>query len=201
MRCGVLSDDRTKVIKNMIDQILNIHKPNFEKALEHFLHELSGVRTGRANPALLNTVTVESYGSKMPIEHVASVTVSDAKTLVISPWDKSQMQAIEKGIQAANLGFNPSSDGNVIRIILPSLNEERRKEMVKLVGQIAENGKIGIRNARETTHKEMKKAEADGKISKDDLQVGQKKLQEVVDKYNEEIKKHAEAKEKEVMTV
>src|SRR5579862_1428573 len=122
----------------MIDQILNDHKENFEKALEHFAHELSGVRTGRANPALLNSVMVESYGSKMPLEHVASVSVSDAKTLVISPWDKSQMAAIEKGIQVANLGFNPSNDGNVIRITLPSLNEERRKEMVKLVGQIAE---------------------------------------------------------------
>jgi ribosome recycling factor len=185
----------------MIDQILNSNKEHFEKAMEHFLHELSGVRTGRANPALLNSVVVESYGSKMALEHVASVSVSDARTLVISPWDKSQLQAIEKGIQMANLGFNPSNDGIIIRITLPSLNEERRKEMVKLVGQIAEKGKIGIRNARETTHKEMKKAEADAKISKDDLQVGQRKLQEVVDKYNEEIKQHAEAKEKEVMTV
>lgn len=185
----------------MIDQILNSHKANFDKALDHFLHELSGVRTGRANPALLNTVTVESYGSKLPLEHVASVTVSDAKTLVISPWDKGQIQAIEKGIQMANLGFNPSNDGVVIRINLPALNEERRKDMVKLVNQLAEKGKIGIRNARETVHKEMKKAESDNAISKDDLQVGQKKLQEVVDKYNEEIKKHVEAKEKEIMTV
>jgi ribosome recycling factor len=185
----------------MIDNILNSHKSDFEKAMEHFAHELNGVRTGRANPALLNTVTVESYGSKMALEHIASVTVSDAKTLVISPWDKGMIQPIEKGIQMANLGFNPSSDGVVVRITLPALNEERRKEMVKLVGQIAEKGKIGIRNARETIHKEMKKAEADGKISKDDLQIGQKKLQEVVDKYNEEIKKHAETKEKEIMTV
>ncbi len=185
----------------MIEQILNTHKPEFEKAIEHFLHELSGVRTGRANPALLNTVVVESYGSKMPLEHVASVSVSDAKTLVISPWDKSQMQAIEKGIQVANLGFNPSNDGVVIRITLPSLNEERRKEMVKFVGQLAEKGKIGIRNVREDVHKEMKKAEADGKISKDELVDGQQQLQEIVDKYNAEIKQHAESKEKEVMTV
>lgn len=185
----------------MIEQILNAHKENFDKALDHFLHELSGVRTGRANPALLNTVTVESYGSKMPLEHVASVTVSDAKTLVISPWDKGQMQAIEKGIQAANLGFNPSNDGVVIRINLPPLNEDRRKDMVKLVNQLAEKGKIGIRNVREIVHKEMKKAESDKVISKDDLQVGQKKLQEVVDKYNEEIKKHTENKEKEILTV
>lgn len=185
----------------MIEQILNSHKMNFEKAVEHFVHELSGVRTGRANPALLNTVTVESYGARMPVEHVASVTVSDARTLVISPWDKGQLQAIEKAIQQANLGFNPSNDGTVIRIVLPPLNEERRKEMVKLVGQIAEKGKIGIRNAREVVVKEMKKAESDGKISKDDLAHGQKKLQEIVDKYNEEIKQHATAKEVEVMTV
>lgn len=185
----------------MIEQIISSHKEQFEKAMEHFIHELNGVRTGRANPALLNTVSVESYGAKMPIEHVASITVSDARTLTISPWDKGQLQAIEKGIQMANLGFNPSNDGQVIRINLPPLNEERRKEMVKLVGQTAEKGKIGIRNAREAVHKEMKKAESDKKISKDDLEIGQKKLQEQVDKYNEEIKKHAEAKEKEVMTV
>jgi len=185
----------------MIEQIINSHKPEFEKAMEHYLHELSGVRTGRANPGLLNTVMVESYGSKMPIEHIASVTVQDARTLAISPWDKSQMQAIEKAIQVANLGFNPSSDGNVIRITMPALNEERRKEMVKLVGQIAEKAKISVRNVREDIMKEMKKAESDGKISKDDLKDGQEKLQKDVDKYNEEIKKHAEAKEKDVMTV
>ncbi|HYV33689.1 MAG TPA: ribosome recycling factor, partial [Candidatus Limnocylindria bacterium] len=143
----------------MIDQIITQHHENFVKAMDHFKHELSGVRTGRATPSLLNSVTVESYGSKTPLEHVASISVSDAKTLVISPWDKGQMQAIEKGIQMANLGFNPSNDGNVIRITLPALNEERRKEMVKLVNQLSEKGKIGIRNARETIHKEMKKAE------------------------------------------
>ncbi len=185
----------------MTDSVISSHKPNFEKVLEHYMHDLSSVRTGRANPALLNTVTVESYGSKLPLEHVASVTVSDAKTLTISPWDKGQLQAIEKGIQLANLGFNPSNDGIVIRINLPPMSEERRKEMVKMVGQLAEKAKIGVRNVREDAMKEMKKAEADGKISKDELTGGQKKLQEVVDKYNEEIKKHAESKEKEVLTV
>lgn len=185
----------------MIDQIINSHKEDFTKAMDHFKFELGSVRTGRANPALLATVQVESYGSKMPLEHVASVTVSDAKTLTISPWDKSQIPLIEKGIQAANLGFNPSNDGVVIRITLPALSEERRKEMVKLVGQLAEKGKIGIRNAREDVMKEMKKAEADGKVSKDDLADGQKELQKLVDGYNDEIKQHAEAKEKEVMTV
>lgn len=185
----------------MTDNIINSHKEQFEKVLEHFAHDLNGVRTGRANPALLNTVQVESYGAKMPIEHVASVTVSDAKTLTISPWDKGQLQAIEKAIQVANLGFNPSNDGNVIRISLPPLNEERRKEMVKMIGQMAEKARIGVRNVREDVIKEMKKAEGDGKISKDDLTGGQRKLQESIDKYNEEIKRLAEVKEKEVMTV
>ncbi len=185
----------------MIDQILQQHQENFKKVLDHFKFELGSVRTGRANPALLATVQVESYGAKMPLEHVASITVSDAKTLTISPWDKGQIPAIEKGIQMANLGFNPSNDGVVIRITLPSLNEERRKEMVKLVGQLAEKGKIGVRNAREDVIKEMKKAETDGKISKDDLTHGQRKLQEQIDKFNDEIKQHAETKEKEVMTV
>lgn len=185
----------------MIDQIINSKKADFDKVIEHYLHDLSGVRTGRANPALLNTVQVESYGSRMPIEHVASVTVSDAKTLTISPWDKGQLQAIEKAIQMANLGFNPSNDGQVIRIMLPPLNEERRKEMVKMIGQLAEKARIGIRNVREDIMKEMKRAEGDGKISKDDLTHGQKKLQEAVDKFNEEIKQHAEKKEEDVMTV
>jgi ribosome recycling factor len=185
----------------MIEQILSTHKDQFEKAMQHFVHELSGVRTGRANPALLNTVQVESYGAKMPLEHVASVTVSDAKTLAISPWDKGQLSAIEKAIQMANLGFNPSNDGNVIRITLPAMTEERRKEMVKMVGQISEHARIGIRSVREEIIKAMKKAESDGKISKDDLTHGQKKLQESVDKYNDEVKKLSGDKEKEVMTV
>jgi|SRR6185503_15929539 len=185
----------------MIDQIIASHKEHFEKALDHFQHELSGVRTGRANPALLSTVQVDSYGAKMPLEHVASVTVSDAKTLTISPWDKSQLQAIEKGITAANLGLTPGNDGNVIRINLPPLNEERRKEMVKLVGQIAEQAKIGIRQAREECIKEIKRGKDDGKIGEDDLAKGQKKVQDMVDEYNKRIKEVADEKEKEVMTV
>ncbi len=185
----------------MIEQIIAKHKEAFEKVMQHLHHELSSVRTGRANPALLSTVMVESYGAKMPLEHVASVTVSDAKTLTISPWDKSQMQAIEKGILAANLGLNPSNDGSNIRINLPPLNEERRKEMVKLVGQIAEQARVGIRQVREEIMKEMKRGKEDGEISEDDLGRGQKKVQEIIDDYNKQTKELAEAKEQELMTV
>jgi ribosome recycling factor len=169
--------------------------------INHYHHELSAIRTGRANPALLSTVVVESYGSRMALEQVAGVSVSDAKTLVISPWDKSQIQAIEKGIMMANLGFTPNNDGNVIRINLPPMNEERRKEMVKLTNQIAEQAKIGVRQVREDIIKAFKKAETDGDIAKDDVGYGQKKLQEVIDKLNDEVKKVAQDKEKEIMTV
>lgn len=185
----------------MIQDIINQHKEQFEKVMEHFHHELSSVRTGRANPALLATVMVESYGSKVPLQQVASVTVSDAKTLTISPWDKSQLVEIEKGIQVANLGFNPSNDGNVIRITLPPMTEERRKEMVKLVGQVEEQARIGVRQVREEIIKAVKRAESDGAATKDDVANAQKKVQEVIDKYNDQIKQTAKDKESELMTV
>ncbi len=185
----------------MSNEIIQSHKPNFDKVIEHYHHELSSVRTGRANPALLATVQVDSYGSKVPIQQVANVTVSDAKTLTISPWDKSQLQEIEKGIIAANLGFMPSNDGNVIRINLPPLTEDRRKEMVKLVSQMAEAARIGIRQAREDAIKEMKRGESDGNLTKDDVTHLQKKLQEVIDDYNSQIKVAAEDKEQELMTI
>jgi ribosome recycling factor len=185
----------------MIQDIINQHKDQFEKALEHFHHELSSVRTGRANPALLSTVMVESYGTKMPLAQVANITVSDAKTLTISPWDKGQLGEIDKGILAANLGFTPNNDGNVVRVTLPAMTEDRRKEMVKLVGQIEEQARIAIRQVREEILKAIKRAESDGTITKDDVANAQKKVQEVVDKYNDQIKATAKDKEQELMTV
>lgn len=185
----------------MIQDIINQHKEEFNKVITHLHHELSSVRTGRANPALLATVHVESYGAKMPLNQVANITVSDAKTLTISPWDKGQIQAIEKGIMEANLGFTPSNDGNVVRITLPIMTEERRKEMVKLVGQMAEQARIGIRQVREEILKIVKREESDGRATKDDLADAQKKVQDLVDGLNKEIKEIAEDKEKELMTV
>lgn len=185
----------------MIQDIINQHKEQFSKVMDHFHHELSSVRTGRANPALLATVMVESYGTKVPLNQVANVTVSDAKTLTISPWDKSQLGEIEKGIQAANLGFNPSNDGVVVRVMLPPLTEDRRKEMVKLVGQIAEQARIGIRQVREEIIKAVKKSESDGVSTKDDVAAAQKKVQEIIDDYNKQVKEVAEDKEKELMTI
>jgi len=177
------------------------NKEQFNKVIERLHHELSSVRTGRANPALLSTVMVESYGTKVPLQQVASVNVSDAKTLAISPWDKSQLQAVEKGIMEANLGFTPNNDGQIIRINLPPMSEDRRKEMVKLVGQIAEQARIGIRQVREEILKAVKREESDGKATKDDVANAQKDIQKIVDEFNKEIKDTIEDKEKEIMTV
>jgi ribosome recycling factor len=185
----------------MLDQLIKEHQPNFDKTIEHLHSDLVGIRTGRANPALLNSVVVEAYGSTQPINQVASVSVSDSKTLTVSPWDKTVLPAIDKAIQAANLGLNPSSDGSVLRITLPPLSEDRRKELVKVVGQMAEKARIGIRNTREDILKAGKRAETDGGISKDDTARLQKKVQEIVDNYNAQIKTIVEEKEKEILTV
>ena len=185
----------------MLSAIIDQKKSEFRTCVDHFLHELNSVRTGRANPGLLATVLVESYGSAMPLEHVANVGVQDSKTLVITPWDKSQMAAIEKGIQAANIGLNPSSDGQVIRIILPAMTEERRKEMAKSVGQMLEKARVSVRGVREEIIKEMKKMEGESGISKDEVVDAQADLQKIVDAVNAEIKEFAETKEKEIMTI
>lgn len=185
----------------MTESLINSKKEDFEKVLKHYETELNSLRTGRANPGLLATVKVEVYGSLMPLDHVASVTVSDAKTLTINPWDKSQIPVIEKGILQANIGLTPSNDGQVIRLIIPPLTEARRKELVKLLGQITEQARIGIRQVREDILKSLKKHKEEGKIAEDDFNFGQKKLQEIIDKYNDLIKQVSVEKEKDLMTV
>lgn len=178
-----------------------MNNEKFDKAIEHFKQELGGLRTGRANPALVDNVMVDSYGSKMPLAHVASISIPDAKTIAIQPWDKSNIGPIEKAIQIANIGLNPVNDGILIRLSIPSMTEERRKEMVKPLGQISEKAKIAIRNAREEILKEYKKQQDEENLTEDDLAGMKKDLQEVVDKYNEQVKEITSAKEKEIMTI
>jgi ribosome recycling factor len=185
----------------MIQQIIQQHKENFDKIIDHLHHDLAGFRTGRASTALLSGVMVDAYGVSTPLQQIANVTVADSRTLVIQPWDKGQLGAVEKGILAANLGVTPASDGQVVRLNLPPLNEERRKELVKVVGQVAEKARVSIRNVREDVLKAIKKAEADGGIGKDEVATGQKKLQELIDELNAKIKVIVEDKEKEIMTV
>ena len=171
------------------------------KALEAFRVRLSHLRTGRATTALLDPVKVDAYGQMMPLSQLASLSVPEPRMILVSPLDKSQIPAIEKAIGAANLGLNPSSQGNVIRVPIPPLNEERRKDLAKQVKSFAEEVRVSVRNSRRDANEAVKKAEKGGELSADDVKkltvVVQKKTDEVITKIDEMVKK----KEAEVMEV
>jgi ribosome recycling factor len=178
-----------------------MNSEKFDKVVEHFQHGLSVLRTGRASGALVEGVLVDSYGSKMPISHIASISTPDSKTIAIQPWDKSNIGPIEKAIQSSNIGLNPVNDGNLIRLSVPPMTEERRKEMVKVVGQITEAARIGIRNVREEILKDLKRQEDNKEVTEDEVESQKNKLQDIVDSYNQKIKEISAAKEKEIMTI
>ncbi len=178
-----------------------INTEKFDGAVDHFKQEISALRNGRASSALVDAIMVESYGSKVPISHIASISIPDPRTIAIQPWDKSNAGAIEKAIQASNIGLNPINDGNLIRLNIPSMTEERRKEMVKILGQIAEQSRIAIRNVREEILKSIKGRQDDNEIQEDQVEIEKKDLQAVVEKYNDQIKDLSGAKEKEIMTI
>jgi ribosome recycling factor len=144
---------------------------------------------------------VEYYGTKTPLNQMAQITVPEPRMITIQPYDKSTLNDIVKTIQVSNIGINPNNDGNIIRLVVPPMTEERRKEMVKTTSQISEKTRVSIRNTREEVWKEIQRKEKDGDISEDDKISGKEQLQKMVDKYNEEVKKVTEAKEKEIMTI
>jgi ribosome recycling factor len=181
--------------------IINKKESEFAKAVEHLKNELSTLRTGRANSSLVENMEVEYYGAKTPLIQIAQIAVPEPRQITIQPYDKNALKDIEKAVQVSNLGINPINDGTYIRLTIPPMTEERRKEIVKVVSQMSEKARVSIRNVREEIWKEIQKMEKDGQISEDDKIAGKEELQEVVDKYNEEIKKISEAKEKEVMTI
>lgn len=174
---------------------------DFQKALAHLKTEYARLQTGRASPALVEELKVEAYGSMQPLKGLASISVPDPKTLQIQPWDRGVLSAVEKAIQAANLGLNPINDGRVIRVPMPPLTEERRKELVKVVHQMAENAKITIRTSRGTAHGAFKTLEADKQISEDERRLAEKHLQEKVDNANREVEELAKKKEQDIMTL
>lgn len=185
----------------MYKQIVDGKKNDLEKAVEHLIVEIGQIRTGRANPALVENIMVDYYGTKTPLKQVASINVPESKLLVIQPWDKDSLVNIESAIRDSDLGFNPNNDGQVIRINIPSLTEERRKELVKVLNQRAEEGKISVRNVREEAWKEIQEQEREGKISEDDKFSGKDYLQKIVDEYNKKIEEIREKKEKEIITI
>jgi ribosome recycling factor len=180
---------------------VNEARSQMEKAVDAMRREFGSVRTGKASPALLDTVRVDAYGSKMPISQVATVSAPEPRMLIVQPWDKGLLNAIEKGIQQAELGLNPGNDGNVIRVPIPQLNEERRKDMVKVLHKLAEEGRVAIRHARQEANKDIKKRQGAHEMSEDDAHRQTDQVQKLTDEYIAKIDQLLKTKEHEVMEV
>ncbi len=182
-----------------VNEILKQTKAQMEKSLDYTKMQLDKVRTGRASASLVDSVKVDYYGSQTPLSQVASISIPDAKTIVIQPWDKSTLNVIEKAIQQADLGFNPMNDGNIIRIPVPPLTEERRKEFVKLSKKLAEEGKIAIRNIRREGIETIRKAEKNKEVTEDEKKKGEEEVQKLTDEFIKKIDELQIKKEKELM--
>ncbi len=182
---------------NLIEQ----YKEKFVKALEHLKTEISSLRTGRATPALVEDIAVEAYGVKQPLKALASISVQDAKTIAVEPWDKSVIEAVEGAIRNSQLGINPINDGKLIRLPLPELTQERRQELIKVLHQKLEITRITIRQVREDVRDEIDRQEKVKEIGEDEKYKLQEELDKLVKEYNEKVKEVGEEKAKEINTV
>jgi ribosome recycling factor len=183
------------------DPYIQVAIQEFDKTIAHLNDEYSRLQVGRANASLVEHIMVDSYGSLQPLKNLANISVPEAMTLQIQPWDKGMMAPIEKAIQQSDLGLNPINNGAAILLNVPALTEERRKDLVKIVGKFAEEARISIRNARQTAHSKFKSLASDKTISEDDAKGAEKKLQDKVDASNVKVAELAKAKEEGIMTV
>lgn len=181
-----------------IPQITKDARAAMDKALENSKREFASIRSGKASPNMLDTVRVDMYGQQMALNQVATVSSPDPRTLMVTPYDKSQLKAIEKAIRESDLGLDPSSQGGTIRVPLPSMNEQRRKELVKVVNKLAEEGRIGVRHARTEGRDKLKKLD---KTSEDEVKSAEKELQKLHDEYIAKLDAMLKAKEAEIMEV
>ncbi|MEE9152856.1 MAG: ribosome recycling factor [candidate division NC10 bacterium] len=183
----------------MTKDVLNRIETSMKKGVEATVRDFTGVRTGRASAALLQGITVECYGTSTPLQQVASVAIPETRLMTIQPWDQSLLSAIEKAILKSDLGITPSSDGRVVRIAIPPLTEERRKELVRIVRRMAEEGRVAIRNVRRDGNEKLKALEKQKQISEDDVKKGTESVQKLTDKYIKEIEAALTNKEKEIL--
>ncbi|HWB92985.1 MAG TPA: ribosome recycling factor [Puia sp.] len=183
-----------------LELILEDARDSMKKALNHLESELIKIRAGKANPQMLEGLTVDYYGSPTVLNQVGNISVMDARTLTIQPWEKNMLQPIERAIINANLGVTPQNDGNIIRLFMPPLTEERRKEFVKRAGGEGEQSRVAIRNIRREAIEQIKKLQKDG-LSEDEAKDAEKEMQEITDKHIALVEKHLQAKEKEIMSV
>ena len=184
----------------MEEAIYKEAKEKMEKAVNNFKQELSRLRTGRATPALLDGIRVEYYGSLTPISQIANISIPDPKLIVIQPWDSSAVSAIEKGIIKSDLGFNPQNDGKIIRVPIPSLTDERRRDIVKLVKKLGEDARVAVRNIRKQVNDALKAKEKEKEIGEDESRRGKEQIQKQTDDFISQVDKLVEAKEKEILT-
>jgi ribosome recycling factor len=183
-----------------IQFVLDNAKEQMDKAVTHLEAELVKVRAGKASPSMLESIMVDYYGTKTPLNQVANINTGDARTLIVQPWEKSMLTPIEKGIMLANLGLNPQNDGVIIRILVPALTEERRKELVKKAKSETENAKVSLRTIRKEAMEELKTLQKKG-TPEDEVKDAETKVQTLVDGFVSKCDKHLEVKEKEIMTV
>jgi ribosome recycling factor len=185
----------------MINDVIKEFEGKLKKSVDALRHNLSGIRTGRASPALVESLSIEAYGSTMPLNQLAGISAPEARLLVIQPYDASMIKAIEKAIQHSELGINPSNDGRVIRLGIPQLTEDRRKQLVKQVGSRVEESKVAIRNLRRDANEDLKQLLNEKLISEDDQRRAQERIQQITDKATKEIEQIGSDKEAEVMEV
>ena len=187
-------------MNDLIKTQLDDAQAAMDKAILHCESELTKIRAGKASAGMLDGIMVDYYGSPTALSQVSAINTPDARTLIIQPWEKNMLVPIERAIMEANIGINPQNDGVIIRLVVPPLTEERRKELVKKVKEEAENGKITIRNIRKDANSKIQKLKGDG-ISEDEVKTGEAEVQKITDAYIIKVDKHAEVKEKDVMTV
>lgn len=184
-----------------MDAVFTKTKEKMEKCLDALNRDYKAVRAGRANPAILDRVTVDYYGTPTPINQMAAISVPEPRMLMIQPWDASTLKDIEKAINTAEIGINPSNDGKVIRLAFPALTEERRKELVKDISKRGEEAKVAVRNVRRDAMDDIKKLKKDNEITEDDQKNGEKKLQDITDSYIKQVEEMVKKKEDEVLSI
>lgn len=184
-----------------MQEVIKETKERMEKSLEAFEQNIGAIRTGRANPAVLNRVTVEYYGASMPLNQVATISSPDPRTLVVTPFDKSAIADIEKAIQESDLGFNPNNQGDNVFISVPALNDERRRDLVRTVKNMAEEAKIALRNIRRDANDELSMMEDENMLTQDDVRLGESEVQKVTDSFVKTIDERVKSKEADIMEV
>jgi ribosome recycling factor len=187
--------------ENLIEELLQDARERMVKSAEAAQHEFATVRTGRASPALLDRVVVDYYGASTPLNQLATISVPEARLITVQPYDKSSIKAIEKAINESDVGLNPSNDGSVIRLVVPELTEERRRELVKVVRHLAEEGRVAIRNVRRDTMHQLRELKTEGEASSDDEHRAEVELQKLTDARVSDLDDVLKAKEKEILEV